>query len=78
MALRRKAPGHVYLERIGYYCTDAQLVYLRRLLVEAEGHRYPTPGYDRHHLNPRWSKVAVSNQIVKLVAAKANGWKVNQ
>lgn len=59
-----------------YHATEAQIIYLRRLLDEAFAHCYSGPStcYDRHHLD-RVTRSEASAAIANLLNVKAKGWK---
>lgn len=62
------------LERT-YYASDAQKLYVRRLLNEAFAHHYVHGlRLDPNHLD-RLLKTEASDAIEKLKTAKQNGWK---
>ena len=52
---------------------DAQRSYLKRLLIEAFSHRYPSV-YDYNHLGGAISRADASAEIERLKSAKERGW----
>jgi hypothetical protein len=55
------------------YATPAQVVYLRRLLIEADAALFPHPGFDTHHLE-RIRKDEASAEIDRLKRAREAAW----
>jgi hypothetical protein len=62
--------SHAYL-----HATDAQWVYLKRLLIEAFAKRYDAGfGIDYNHRPESLTKEYAASCIDRLIAAKKNGW----